>query len=119
MATSKKTPAKAPKTAKTAPTTKKVVKPKAAKVAKAPKAPKPAAKPKAATGKANRKPNSPLYLSKPEYDACIEGMMAQGLDRDDAVQTLKVGIRQANGRPVPPELLGHPAVQEEAELAEA
>ncbi len=116
MPTSKKTPAKVPKAVKAAPVAEKAAKPKAP---KAPKAPRPAAKAKAATAKANRKPNSPLYLSKPEYDACIEGMMAQGLDRDDAVQTLKVGIRQANGRPVPPELLGHQAVQEEAELAEA
>lgn len=48
--------------------------------------------------------NSVLYMDKETYKASIDALMEQGLDREDAVETLKVGIRQANGRPVPPEL---------------
>lgn len=68
---------------------------------------KPAAK-KTTKSAAGRKSGATsfLYLDKEVYKASIDGLMAQGLDREDAVETLKVGIRQANGRPVPPELLG-------------
>ncbi|MNR71419.1 hypothetical protein D3C71_20340 [compost metagenome] len=51
--------------------------------------------------------NSPLFMAKDEYKHCIDGLMAQGLEHRDAVDTLKVGLRQANGRPVPLELLMH------------
>lgn len=81
-------------------------KPAAKKASKAPKATKPVAK-KAArkTARKATATKSGLYLPKEEYDAAIDGLMAQGLDREDAVLTLRVGIRQANGRPVPDELL--------------
>lgn len=109
-ATAKKAAAKKP-AAKKAPAKKA-----AAKVVKA-KAAKPAAdkKParKAASRKANPATKSPLYLGKDEYNAMIEGLMDQGLDREDAIETLKVGIRQANGRPVPPDLLRNEPLSEE------
>ena len=69
---------------------------------------------KTVTPKAAKKPVSKkttartkgfLYVPKEQYNELIEGLMAQGLDRDDAVLTLKVGLRQANGRPVPADLL--------------
>lgn len=44
---------------------------------------------------------SNLFLEKTEYKRVIEGLRAQGLDHDDAVLTLKVGLRQANGQPIP------------------
>ena len=50
-------------------------------------------------------PKSVLFIPRDEYNLCIEGMLAQGLDRTDAVATLRVGIRQANGRAVPTELM--------------
>lgn len=73
----------------------------------APAAKKAPARKKAAAKKTAAKKGglSILFLAKEEYNACIDGMMAQGLDREDAIETLKVGIRQANGRPVPPDLL--------------
>lgn len=48
---------------------------------------------------------SVLFIPRDEYNLCIEGMLAQGLDRTDAITTLRVGIRQANGRAVPAELM--------------
>lgn len=44
---------------------------------------------------------SSLYMDKETYKRCIEGLTAQGLDQKDAVATLSVGLREANGRPVP------------------
>lgn len=49
--------------------------------------------------------SSVLYLDKAEYKASIDGLMAQGLEHADAVDTLKVGIRQANGKPVAMQLM--------------
>ncbi len=49
--------------------------------------------------------SNPLYMDKEEYNATIQGLVDQGLDREDAVLTLKVGMRQANGKPLPQELL--------------
>lgn len=127
--------AKAKPTAKKAavknPAAKKAAKP-AAKKATAKKAAKPAAKrvaqtpaekkaSKKATALAARKAameKSPLYLSKDKYKECIDGLMAQGLEHKDAVETLKVGLRQANGRPVPLELLmNQPANEPVTQLA--
>lgn len=48
--------------------------------------------------------NSAIFLPRDEYKAHIDGLMAEGLDREDAIHTLKVGIREANGRPVPRDL---------------
>ncbi len=64
---------------------------------------------------------STLFLNKDTYNACIDGLMGQGLDREDAVETLKVGIRQANGRPVPLELMRNaaPVAETALEFAEA
>ena len=44
---------------------------------------------------------SSLYMSRTQYKATIQGLRDQGLDHTDAVETLKVGIREANGKPVP------------------
>jgi hypothetical protein len=52
---------------------------------------------------------SGLFLDNDVYAACIDGLMDQGLDHKEAVETLRVGMRQANGRPVPLELLAIPA----------
>lgn len=60
---------------------------------------------KKVTGSKRSNKNSVLYMDKAAYKASIDSLMAQGLDREDAVETLKVGLRQANGRPVPEELL--------------
>jgi len=49
--------------------------------------------------------SSALYIDKDQYKASIDGLMAQGLEHADAVDTLKVGIRQANGKPVPMQLM--------------
>lgn len=57
----------------------------------------PASKPAKKVGKA--------FMPKAQYSEMVKGLMDQGLDRDDAIQTLKVGLRQANGLPVPQELL--------------
>lgn len=64
-----------------------------------------------ASGRASRKPkarysNSGLYLDNDVYAACIDGLRDQGIDHKEAVETLRIGMRQANGRPVPLELLG-------------
>lgn len=48
---------------------------------------------------------SGLYIPRTEYKRAIEGLQAQGLDHSDAVATLRLGTRQANGRPIPLELL--------------
>ena len=69
------------------------------------KAEAPVSKKSRSTRKSKVIPKSPLYLDNDEYNACMEGLMSQGIDREDAIETLKVGIRQANGRPVPLELL--------------
>jgi hypothetical protein len=65
----------------------------------APKAPKAPARQK------RKVVNSPLFLEKDAYKALIGGLMDQGLDHADAVETIKVGMRQANGIPVPMALL--------------
>ncbi|KWU19195.1 hypothetical protein [Burkholderia cenocepacia] len=62
---------------------------------------------------------SGLYLDKDVYSACIDGLMDQGLDHKEAVETLRVGMRQANGRPVPLELLAIPAANSPSMLAAA
>lgn len=49
--------------------------------------------------------SSVLYIDKEQYKASIDGLMAQGLEHADAVDTLKIGIRQANGKPVPLQLM--------------
>lgn len=69
------------------------------------------AKKTTASGRASRKPkarysNSGLYLDNDVYAACIDGLQDQGIDHKEAVETLRIGMRQANGRPVPLELLG-------------
>jgi hypothetical protein len=51
------------------------------------------------------KPTGHLYFDKSTYKEFIAGLMDQGLDHADAVETLKVGLRQANGIPVPAMLL--------------
>lgn len=51
------------------------------------------------------KATSNLYMDKATYKAAIQGLRDQGLEHDDAVLTLKVGIREANGKPVPDYLL--------------
>jgi len=48
--------------------------------------------------------SSVLYLDKTEYKYAIDGMMAQGIEHAEAVETLKVGMRQANGRVAPLQL---------------
>jgi hypothetical protein len=63
---------------------------------------KPAAKKKAKTAKA---PNSAIFLEKDVYKGLIAGLMDQGIEHGDAVDTLKVGLRQANGIPVPMALM--------------
>lgn len=63
---------------------------------------KPAAKKKAKIAKA---PNSAIFLEKDAYKALVAGLMDQGLEHGDAVDTLKVGLRQANGIPVPMTLM--------------
>ena len=79
----------------------------AAKKAAAPKVSKPivlkpVAKKKAKIAKA---PNSAIFLEKDTYKALVAGLMDQGLEHGDAVDTLKVGLRQANGIPVPMTLM--------------
>lgn len=61
---------------------------------------------------------SPLYLAKDTYKALINGLMDQGLEHADAVETLKVGLREANGIPVPP-ALRHSAAMADAAAATA
>lgn len=90
---------------------------------KAPKEAKPAAVARAKPDKTPAR-KSMLYLGRDEYKATIDALVAQGLEREDAVLTLRVGIRQANGRPVPAELLAQCvndpfAASDEAELAKA
>ena len=48
------------------------------------------------------KPNS--FFSKENYSGMVHGLVDQGLERDDAIETLKVGLREANGLPIPLEL---------------
>lgn len=77
-------------------------KPKAVKPPKSPRT-SPKARAKAPVKEAPRK--GLLYLGRDEYKATIDELVAQGLERKEAVMTLRIGIRQANGRPVPAELL--------------
>lgn len=107
MTTAKKAPtAKKASTAEKGPAVKKAASAKkAAAVAPAAKpTPRKAAQKKRVTPQQNS--TSALFLSKDDYKACIDGLMGQGIEHGDAVETLKVGLRQANGRPVPYELLG-------------
>jgi hypothetical protein len=48
-----------------------------------------------------RVPNKPktAMLPLPQYKSLIEGLMSQGLPHADAVETLRAGLREANGRP--------------------
>lgn len=62
---------------------------------------------------------SGLFLEKDVYAACIDGLMDQGLDHKEAVETLRIGMRQANGRPVPLELLAMPAANSASMLEAA
>lgn len=60
-----------------------------------------------------------LYLAKDTYKAMIAGLMDQGLEHADAVETLKVGMREANGIPVPSHLrVNASAVVEQAAVAD-
>lgn len=59
----------------------------------------------AGAGKKHPAAKSAVFMDPDTYKAHIDGMMAQGLDRADAVDTLKVGIREANGFAVPKQLL--------------
>ncbi len=112
-AAAKKTPAKKPVAQKAAVTpvdtaVETVAKPAAKKVAK--KAAKKVAKKTVARKGFGKRSvpapgTNPLYMDKEEYNATIQGLVDQGLDREDAVLTLKVGMRQANGKPLPQELL--------------
>ena len=107
-----KKPAKATKAAKKVPA-KKTASKKAAKAAAtesatvAVKAPKPDAKKgaKSRSKKAAAAGTSILYIPKEQYNEYIASLMDQGLDREDAILTVKVGIRQANGRPLSMDLL--------------
>lgn len=95
MPAKKSTPAK--------PSTKKVVKP--AKPASAVAQASPASKVKKPKAPKKAAAVSPLYLDKATYKSNVDGLMGQGLDHQDAVETLRVGLRQANGRPLPPGLV--------------
>lgn len=114
---------------KTASAKKPAAKKAAAKKATAPKAAAKKTGAKKSAAKKTVRPKAPaksaaassptVFLHKEAYKACMDGLLAQGLDREDAIETLKVGIRQANGRPVPPELLrsnGAPAKQGQADV---
>ncbi|VTU42607.1 MULTISPECIES: hypothetical protein [unclassified Variovorax] len=87
---------------------------------KAPAAKKPAVKkapakratPKKAAASKSAPSASGLYLGKELYKQTIDGLRAQGLDQQDAVDTLRVGLREANGRPVPVQLRGTHASNE-------
>jgi hypothetical protein len=63
--------------------------------------------------------NSAIFLPRDEYKRHIDGLMAQGLDREDAIHTLKVGIREANGRTVPANLSPTDAANSAAALLAA
>ena len=101
-AAAKKTAAKKPVAKKTAAkkaATKKVAVKKVAVAMEAkPKAPRKAAAKKAP-------PKGRLYFTKESYKEMVAGIMDQGIDHADAVETLKVGLRQANGIPVSAHLL--------------
>lgn len=60
--------------------------------------------------KKNKK--SKLFLEKEEYNRCIEGLVAQGIDRKEAVETLSIGLKQANGVPVKENLPASEAVND-------
>jgi hypothetical protein len=62
---------------------------------------KPAKKATSRAKKGADKPKSILYMEKNAYKALIQGLKDQGIEHDDAVETLKVGMREANGIPVP------------------
>lgn len=63
----------------------------------------------------NSKKSDAVLLPYAAYAAAIDGLKSQGLDQADAVATLRVGLREANGRPVPPALREEPAVVTAAE----
>ena len=43
--------------------------------------------------------SSKPYKGKSRFGEMLDGIKAQGIDHEDAVETLRVGLRQANGRP--------------------
>lgn len=43
---------------------------------------------------------SDFYVPLDQYQSWIDGLLSQGIDRKDAVETLKVGVRQLRGAPV-------------------
>ncbi len=100
-AAKKKTKAKKPTVKKAA--AKKVVAKKVSKTAQA-QAPVEAEQAVVAKKSAKRKAKpavkSLLYMEKTAYKALIQGLMDQGIDHADAVETIKVGLREANGIPV-------------------
>lgn len=131
--------AAAKKAAAKKPAAKKAVAKKATKkkaVVKAPVAKKPVAKkvvvkkpkaklavdntiqPKAKPTKKKAVIKSPLYLAKDTYKELIAGLMDQGLEHADAVETIKVGLREANGIPVP-QALRHSMAPAEAYMTGA
>jgi hypothetical protein len=65
------------------------------------------AKPKAVRKTAAKKAPAKgrLYFTKDAYKEMVAGLMDQDIDHADAVETLKVGLRQANGIPVSAHLL--------------
>lgn len=44
------------------------------------------------------------FFTKDSYSTMMHGLLDQGIDRDDAIETLKLGLREANGLPIPMEL---------------
>ena len=44
------------------------------------------------------------FFDKERYSEMVQGLKDQGIERAEAVDTLKVGLREANGLPVPLEL---------------
>ena len=42
--------------------------------------------------------NSKPFKSKSRFGEMLDGIKAQGIEHEDAVETLMVGLRQANGR---------------------
>lgn len=75
---------------------------------------KSAAKP-AYAGKVHKAASSAVFLAQDEYKRHIEGLMSQGIDRADAVDTMKIGIREANGLRISAQLLA--SIPQEAQSA--
>jgi hypothetical protein len=40
------------------------------------------------------KADSVLFMPREDYKACIDGLLSQGIDRNEAVETLKLGMRE-------------------------